>query len=298
MKKVLIVLSLIVIVGAAGWFLWRYFSGNNNTSTTSTEVAKTVRKNKPFVWGVTTRAFALVPNFQPKVFSEQIYKAKKLNLDYVRVTWEPGGVLNGKEDPLAVNNAIINEILDTDMRPYIMINQKGDMTRSADPYTDGYNLAYSIAKEEVGRVDYYQLENEITSWSLKGAEFSGDKIDHYNLAKAEKICQWLKGASAGVKAGDPAAKTVISGQWTQYAFLQIMAEKQVMYDIIGWDWFSDMGQMKDNKLADGTNILDRLNSFNKPVMLVEVGQRPDKDGTEFKMNEDKQAQFIGDMAEL
>lgn len=281
MKNFFIVLFVLVLVGAGGYFGWRYYQSQANVSPNLN------KKTNSFVWGVTARPHA-INKYNTKDWTKLVGYAKDLGVNYVRLNWE-----SDVRDPMKFNKATISEIEKQGMKPYVVITQTGDMTKSADPYTDGYNRAYTITKAVKGRVDYYQLENEITSWSLKGAEFSGDKADQYDETKSQKIIQWLKGTNAGVKAGDPEAKTVVAGQWIQYSFLQMIADGGVDYDIIGWDWFSDMGLIQDNKLDDGSNIMDKLKTFNKPIMLVEVGQRPDGS----TMDQDKQAKYISDMAE-
>lgn len=295
MKKVLIVLVVLIVV-VVGLLVWKGTSSNPIKTVLKTDPF-TNKSKDGFAWGVTTRAHALA-NFSPEVWATQTKLAKELGSGYVRVNWENDGYLNGVRNAVGLNLAMIDGIIQNGMRPYIVLNQVGDLTKSADPYTDGYNLANEIAVAAKGQVDYYQLENEVTSWTLKGSQYPGEKADQYDTAKSEKLIAWLKGANAGIKAGDPQAKTVVTGQWIQYGFLQMIADANVNYDVIGWDWFSDMGLMSEKKLSDGTSITDKLKSFNKPLMLVEVGQRPDGNKSSgFKMDEAKQVAFIDSMAE-
>ncbi|OGD57201.1 hypothetical protein A2V71_02185 [Candidatus Berkelbacteria bacterium RBG_13_40_8] len=77
----------------------------------------------------------------------------------------------------------------------------------------------------------------------------------------------------------------------------MLRRDKVDYDIIGWDWFSDMGFMADAKLFDGTSLVDKLKTFNKPIFLAEVNQRPEGSGGQQGMPEQKQADFISKMAE-
>ena len=294
MKNFLIVLFVLILVGAGGYFGWRYY---NQSQVTVSPTVTTRTAKDGFVWGVTTRANALA-KYYPTRWEEQIKLAKDLNIGYVRIDWEANAWYNGKLDPVGLNQALIAEIEKQGMKPYVGLAPLNDMFKSEDPYTDGYSVAYGVAKEEKGKVDYYQLDNEISSQALKGGEFPGDKEDQYDQAKYKKIAQWLNGANAGVKAADPNAKTVVVGQWTQTAFFDMLKKDDINFDIIGWDWFSDMGLMKDVKIFDGTYLVDKLKSFDKPVMLVEVGQRPDGNKTKgFTVDEDKQVKFISDMAD-
>lgn len=293
MKKLLLVFLVLAIIGLGGYFGWRYYDQSQANVTTTVNTPK----KSTFVWGVTTRAFAL-GKFTDKQWQTQVKLARNLGVEYLRISWEPEGWYNSKLDPSGLNQALITEIEKQDMEPYLIFGENGKMTASETPYQDGYDLAYKIGSLNKGKVDYYQLGNEISSEPLKGGEFPGDVESQYDLEKYAKIRDYLKGAIAGLDKADPAAKTVVVGQWTQTAFFDMLQKDEVDYDVIGWDWFSDMGLMKDVKISDGTALTSKLQSFNKPIMLVEVGQRPDGDKTKgFVMDEDKQLKFISDMAE-
>lgn len=293
MKNFLIVLFVLILVSLGGYFGWRYY---NQSQATDSPTIKARTTKDGFIWGVTTRPHALA-RYSDKIWQKQVAFASNLGVGYVRTGWEPEGWYNGKLDPIGLSQALIKEIETQGMRTYLGFGENGKITDSTNPYQDGYDLANQIASANKGHVDYYQLANEISSESLKGAEFPGDETSQYDLEKYQKIKDWLNGAIDGVKKADPQAKTVVVGQWTQIAFFDMLSEDGVNYDIIGWDWFSDMGLMKDVKISDGTYLVDKLKSFNKPVILAEVGQRPDGNKTTgFTMNEDKQDQFISEMA--
>jgi hypothetical protein len=139
--------------------------------------------------------------------------------------------------------------------------------------------------------------NEAGSNAIKGAGFSGENESDYDEEKYKRTKEWLRGASEGVKKGDPDAYRVLTSQWLQTGFLEKLQKDKVEYDIIGWDWFSDMELMGEKKLSDGTLLIDKLKSFNKPLILAEVNQRPDgKDGQKGQ-DEPEQAEFIREMAE-
>lgn len=294
MKKFLLIFLVLAILGLSGYFGWRYF--NQKSAVATPEVTTPATPADNFIWGVTTRPNALA-KYYPTRWQEQIKLAKDLGIGYVRIDWEPDAWIDGKQDPVGFNDILTAEITKQGMRPYLNFGQNGKITASATAYQDGYDLATRITTANKGKIDYYQLGNEISSESLKGGQYPGDKTDQYDLAKYAKIRDWLKGAEAGIKAADPKAKTVVVGQWTQTAFFDMLQKDGVNFDIIGWDWFSDMNLMKDVKLSDKTLLTEKLQSYNKPVMLVEVGQRPDGNKDKgFTMNEDKQVQFISDMA--
>jgi len=285
MKNLLIVLFVLILVGAGGYFGWRYYQSQANVSPNLN------KKTNSFVWGVTARPHA-INKYNVKDWTKLVGYANDLGVNYVRLGWD-----TDNHDPVAFNKAVIDEVLKQGMSPMLGFESKTDIFASDDPYTDGYDAAFRIATLNKDKVKYYQILNEVSSVVLRGGEFPGDKEDQYDASKYAKMRDYLKGAIAGIKKADPAAQTILTGQWTQYAFFDMLARDKVDYDIIGWDWYSGMGMIYDNKTADGSNVLDHLKKLNKPIFLTEVGQESNNaDGTS-SMDEDKQADYFQKMAE-
>jgi len=284
-KKLLIIFLVLAILGGGGYLLW------------TKVLSKAARvKKEPFVWGVTMRPHAL-GRYNQEVWAKEIALAKGLGVNYVRVGWQYDAWINGKEDQFGFQEEIFKSIQDAGMNVYLVFEGNPDVLKVSDPYYDGYNNAFQIASHNRGKIKYYQLLNEAGSAALKGGEFSGDKESDYDAEKYTKVSEWLKGAARGIKEADPSAYRIISDQWVHTAFFDMLQRDKVDYDIIGWDWFSDMGLMGERKLTDGTLLIDKLKTFNKPIFLAEVNQRPEGDGGQKGMPEEKQADFIGKMAE-
>lgn len=105
------------------------------------------------------------------------------------------------------------------------------------------------------------------------------------------IWQILKASTGSKRMQEIAsAKVVITVHWTHTAYVDMILKDKVDFDILGWDWYADMGLMNEKKLTDGTLLVDKLRSYKKPIILAEVnGTATDK--------QDAQADFIANMAE-
>lgn len=286
MKKFLVVLIVLIVIGGGGYFIWnKYF--NKITASNYKE---------PFMWGVTMRPAAL-GRYNLKIWRDQLEYAQDLGVKHARIVWDFNAVYNGKNDAFKFHDEVIDEMEKAGVSPVIAFDADPGMFVVDDPYYDGYSKGFQIASHYKGKVKFYQLSNEVSSVPLKGGEFSGEKEEHYDTEKYQKTIAWLKGASEGVKKADAKAYRMICGHWLNTAFFDMINRDKIDYDIIGWDWYGDMDMMGEKKLEDGTMLVDRLKKFNKPVIIAEINQKPEgKDGQDGQ-DEEKQAEFISNMAE-
>lgn len=284
MKKLLPYLILIIVIVLAAWGGY-YFSRGSGV--------KTIRNlQQPFLWGTTMRPFALAV-YSKSNWAKQLDLQKNAGIQYARVGW----VNDSKYSNFQFHDALIKAIKDKGLSVYFGFEDNNNIFTVADPYQAGYDMAYKISNHYKGQIKYYQLLNEAASGSLKGGQYSGENQSDYDMVKYNKTKEWLKGASDGIKKGDPAANRIITDQWLHFAFFEMLKRDGVNYDILGWDWFSDMGFMGDKLAGDGRAVLDHLKDFNKPIILVEVNARPEGKNGQGGQNEDKQAAFIQQMAD-
>ncbi len=295
MKKILVIVVALIVGGAIGYFVYQYFFKDGSTpfgggANGGSDVAIGDYK-EPFMWGVTMRPTGL-GNYNDSIWSKQLKVASNLGAEWVRFGWSYDA-----SDEFGFHDQIINLIEQWELKPYLVIEPSGKFENVKDPYSDGYENAKKIASHYKGKIKYYQIMNEAGSNALKGPEYSGEDETDYDATKYERTKEWIRGASEGVKEADPNAYRVITNQWLQTAFLEKLKQDNIEYEIIGWDWFSDMGFMGDKKLSDGTYLIEKLKSFEKPVILAEVNQRPDGDEGQDGQNEEEQAVFIKKMAD-
>jgi len=273
MKKTIIIIVAVLVLAIAGWFLGTKFLN--------------LGSQDDFLWGITLRS-SPHRKYHSSTWIQQIKYVKELGVGWVRL-----GV--GDEKNLKDHDQMINLANAQGLQIYLNFGEAHKVPSMTDPYQEGYKQAKEIATRYKGKVKYYQLLSESASTALKGGQYPGTSEDQYDSTKYEKIKEWLKGASKGIRESDSKAKIIITDQWTHFAFFEMIKRDKVDYDILGWDWFSDMGLLEDKKLDDGTLVFDHLKKIGKPIMLVEVNARPDE---KLGQNEVKQVEYIEKMADF
>jgi hypothetical protein len=158
-------------------------------------------------------------------------------------------------------------------------------------------FAKRVVSRYKGKITHWELSNELDIYAmiLKGEkdrngkvwEFGDanmDKPEHFNEERYAKVRAELSGLAEGVKEADPNAKTVInSSGWLHYAFFErLIIEDKIEFDIIGWHWYSEMGDITN---ADGTtNVLEILKRYGKPIWITEINNRGGSINSEQEQN--------------
>jgi len=283
-RNLLIGLLLIIVIGGGGYLGWYYFQKNatKNLQQKSTEETKI-----PFMWGVNVNP-SPVRRYNLEMWRQQTDYVADLGTSWIRVLFDWHA--NNK---FAMYDEMIAEAEARNINVFLSLESSEPVETVKNPYKDGYTVASEISKHYKGRIDYYQILNEQGGIVVKGWEYSGEKESDFDPDKYNQVREWSKGAIAAIRENDPDAKIVISAHWTHVAYVQMLLKDKVDFDILGWDWYSDMKLMENKRLADGTLLLDKLESFGKPIILTEVNAVSTSDN---KPDENEQANFIKDMA--
>ena len=276
-SMIYLILAVFVILGI---FIGIYIANKNGAN------ISLPAKQSSFMWGVLTRQSSL-QNYTLEFWNKELDYDKQLGVNWIKVDYDAhAGYKRSVEMVGAATAKKLNVLFQF---------APADILKSQKPYEDGYDLGFKMGSKLNNEVTYYQLMSEAASTALRGPEYTGEKESDYDAAKYTIVMNWLKGASDGVRFADPKAKIVINDQWTHFAFFNMIARDGVKYDILGWNWFSDMGFLGDKTLSDGTKVFDKIKSFNKPIIFTEINARPDSIKG---MDENVQADFIAKMADF
>lgn len=275
MKKIWLYLVLIVVVILGGLFIYL-------TLTSRAILPK-------FMWGVTANPDS-VRKYSSKSWKQEMTYITKLGVGWVRVGYD-----NSVAGRAAKYDNIVTAANENKVNVILQIDSTKPISQIDNPYADGQKVGTEVATAFKGRVHYYQILNELGGTALKSGNMSGEKESDFDSIKYQKIRDWVDGATTAIKGIDPSAKTIITFHWTHYAMLDMLVRDNVKYDILGWDWYSDMGLMQDKKIADGTLLIDKLKSYNKPIILAEVNYQPKNPGS--ATDEAGQVKFIQQMAD-
>lgn len=282
MKRFGVVLFALILGGTGGYFAWRYLAGQSQASTVFGE------HREPFMWGVDVNPSA-IGNYNIETWTRQIKYVKELGAGWIRLSFD-----NEPANKFQIFDEMINYAKSQNLEVYLGLGSTKPVTSIDDTYKDGYKVASEVASHYKGKIKYYQLMSESGSTAIKGPQYSGENESDYDLAKYKKVKEWMRGASDAIRKIDPSAYLVITDQWTHYAYFDMLAKDKIDYDIIGWDWYSGMGAMGDRKLFNGMHLVDKLKSYNKPIILAEVNFTPD---ARTGIDQQTQSNFIKQIAE-
>lgn len=236
--------------------------------------SKTQPAAEPFVWGVNMGAFALNDlndPYQPANVDKQIALLKELGVNAVRLNIEVDKQSLPPRPRDETNDDVIARLTKAGLKILLIVEDPfpGDsLFKLGKQFNDnaesirqaGWAWGYKIAARYQGKIYAYQLANEVSGMTLK-ERHSGRLFSDYDKEKYQLLKEWLIGLAKGIQDGDAQAKRVITAHWVATAIIDQLIADQVPFEVIGWNWFSDMGEDPIHKtLADGT-ILDVVGHF-------------------------------------
>jgi len=253
----LIILALAITVGSlAGYFLRKNrVSADINTPAITTPSPAKVEAN--FAWGATVRPYILIKNisqFKPSDVEKQFA--------YVKDLFPVGGVVraNIEADPY-VNDLLVEYAQKYDLRLYLILEEIKDFNPEIDYRQKANDLAERIVARYKGKVDYYQLSNELSGVVYYHPTDKGEKLDAgYGLSmdknRYNHVLEYTKQLSLKIRELDPDAKIIISGHWVLIKPITDLLKDGVQADIIGWNWGSGLSDQPAIKDIDNYGNMD------------------------------------------
>lgn len=261
-----------------------------NPATPPSSAPPPVTLNQNFTWGVSVKPYPFRESNET-FLPQQLEVAKKLGVDTIRVDY-------------TVANDAINQLAVAEAKKYgikiIFIIDFGpkDIYTDTNLKSNAYDYVKYIVEKYKGDVEIWQLGNEVASVALADEHRHGIAISDYPEDKYAAVSTWLKAAAKAVRDTDPKAKILLTDQWVHTGFFERFIKEQGDFDILGWNWFSDMGTDMNNvhidqKQGQVYRLMTTIKSFKKTFWLMEVNRRYGaRDG-----KEDEQAEFIQTMAD-
>ncbi len=246
---------------------------------------------RSFHWGVTLRPL-LFPSYadNEKLLPDQFKLMKDLGINTVRVDYS------------TTNDQLNQKVLDLAKQynmtlVFIIPFGPNDIWTDKNLSKNAYNYVAAIAKKYKGRVPVWQLGTEVASVALIDGGHHGVDFVDYPAAKYKPVSTWLLSATKAIKDSDPSAKRLLNDQWVHVGFFDQFIKDGGDFDILGWNWFSDMGTNMDKVVLNSQTgqtykLMDHLIAYGKPIWLSEVNRR----GGSADGNQKAQADFIETMA--
>lgn len=293
MRRVVIIFGLAILVslGAAGLKLG-WFDAYLPTQAVA---------EPDFLWGVYANQYSLSDpddgGARPEVYAAMLDAIRDLGMTHIRTNYlfvDPAdyGEVLPPDFEETLNDTWINAALKHGIQP-ILILDKG-----VDTYQASYDIGYKIASRYKGKIKYYQMVNEVNGAAIKPG-FPGRTMDDYEPAKYQAVKRRLAGLGDGIRAADPNAQRVITANWLGTAIIDQLIADGVEFEVLGWNWFSDMGPDLTHKVLDDGMVLDIPGHFayaGKKFWLTEVNRHGGSFEGTAKGGEAAQATWLADMA--
>jgi len=186
-------------------------------------------------------------------------------------------------------DALVDALNKNQIAPLPIIFPPGDRSNLAPQEVDAKAFAYATAmiQRYHGQIHYWELSNELDIFCLfrkgdikpDGQVYNYGSPSGWNPAEIDEkryqvALATLRGLSRGIRSVDPTARLIVNtGGWLHVGFLDRLQQDKLDYDIVGWHWYSDYG---DIRKVQGKPLLNHLVSYQKPIWITEGNYRPRK----------------------
>ncbi len=162
----------------------------------------------------------------------------------------------------------------------VMLVVDGQLRNDPDNYdaVAEYELYREIAERYdgnhgFGKIDFIQINNEVDVFlSLRNPKFGdGETIEEFPQPLMQTVYERFANASAGIRAAKTDVKIVINAGWKHYGMFLYMKEKGIDFDLIGWDWYTDMSKAMAREGKRAFQIAETLHElFDKDIIVCET----------------------------
>ncbi|MDB5013905.1 MAG: glycosyl hydrolase 53 domain protein [Daejeonella sp.] len=222
-----------------------------------------------FVWGINGHPLTQ-KDYAATTWDDQIKLLKDLKVDSYRIDAQltDQGII--KSD--SKFNSFIKKLVANGISPFVVLSVGGIKTGNKnDIFNTSFNQGKNFGNSVNKNIPVIEVGNEFDNKILKGS-FDGTKEAHYDLAKADALMMQLSGFIKGLKSVKPDIKVSLSVGWVHYYYLQLLQEYNIDYDIIGYHWYSNMGNITDVK-GYGNVLKTVADRFKKPIWITEFNFR-------------------------
>jgi len=279
------VLGIIVIASTP--FVIRHYKPKNNQQSQQIQ-AIPPKKEPDKIWGATIRPYA----------TQNVKNSLELQFALlVQLFGEDSACARvNMEKDMKVNDQLVALKEKYKVRLMLILEEKIDFNQDNDYELMANNLANKIVARYKGKVEYYQLINEVSGIMYSQPADTGPKFDAgYGLTVDQKrynnVARYAKALNRAIKKIDPQAKTALTGHWVLIDPILSLVKGGVDVDIIGWNWGSGISDKPGIKMVDkyGTmNIPQKVAKLRKKFWIIEAN----KDDGSYGGKEQEQADYI------
>ncbi|NCD72401.1 glycosyl hydrolase [Mucilaginibacter agri] len=241
------------------------------TRTTSNASAEIQPVNSNLAFGINGHSLGSDPYLEVGI-DQQVALLKQMGMTYYRqdINFKTDGSMSSLNSFIPIYNA--TKAAGISILPMVYTTTLDYNQSESANYAAGHLKGAAVASKNSQYFKYYELGNELDNKAIVSG--NGDKTTDYNLSKFKVIAAYLKGMDDGIKSVQPTAQTMIDASWLHFAYMQMLIDYGVKFDIVAWHWYSEMEKVAPKNPLKVTDITVKLSSlFSKPIWFTEVGQR-------------------------
>lgn len=234
----------------------------------SNRVNGQTKENRVFIWGINGHPFTQQA-YNKRTWAEQLSFLKDLKVDYYRIDVPLANTGRSKNE--AAFYAFVRQLKSIDVKPMPAVFPRIDTTviDSLNTYNLYYEQGKTFAKEYGDLIDVVEVGNEWETKLIKSRKLDGTRASHYDLVKAKKRMWLLQGFINGMKTVKSSLRVSISLGWTHWYYLELLEKHHVNYDIIGYHWYSDMGDITNARKPYGDFLPTLKEKYRKEIWVTE-----------------------------
>jgi len=226
------------------------------------------QKSNVFVWGINGHPFSQAA-YQDKTWDDQFQFLKDLKVGYYRVDVSLDKNGWSKKDQSFFSFIKKLKEHNVTLMPVIFPNEGKMLDDSASVYETYYKQGKVFTQRYGALLDVVEVGNEWDVKLTKSRKVDGTRASHYDLVKAQRRMWLLAGFIDGMKAVNPRIKVSVSLGWTHWYYLELLRRYNVNYDIMGYHWYSDMGDITNVRKPYGNFLPQLKEKYKKEIWITE-----------------------------
>lgn len=242
--------------------------------------------DRAFAWGVNGHPLTQQA-YKYRTLNDQIQLLKDLGVGYYRIDVPINAEGKARNEPYFLE--LLEKLKAAGVKPMPALFPSGIGGAESDSISI-YNKYFSVGEKFInrygGHLDVLEVGNE---WDLKlmkkNARNDGRKASHYQTHLIGKQMWMLAGIIDGMKKRKSTLRVSMSLTWVHWYYLDILKQYAINYDIIGYHWYSNMGNITKAVGPYGNFLPKIAERYNKEIWITEFNTyRGNKNASFYKQD--------------